>query len=117
MAYDGPPLPLRDVGDTSFKRAGLWAIDSANPNCWASARKDLASTSADIVLLQEVKARAGDEAARAEDQAAKLHWSMSVEPCATMDSGYPSAGVAIAVRSHLGLARPPVPHRCTVLEN
>ena len=43
------------MGDQSHREHGLWAIDSLNANAWPSAAGYLATTSADIVPVQEAK--------------------------------------------------------------
>ena len=43
------------MGDQSHREHGLWAIDSLNANAWPSAAGYIATTSADIVLVQEAK--------------------------------------------------------------
>ncbi len=86
---------------------GLWALDTANANCWATARQYAESSAADLLFLQETKTRKGQETATAEDQAARIGWDMAIEPCATLDSGYLSAGAAVAARRHFGMANLP----------
>ena len=37
---------------------GLWIVDSANPNCWESGRRQgLSRNTADVILMQETKLR------------------------------------------------------------
>ena len=50
--------------------AGLWALDTVNPNAWPGARKYLEMSAADVVLVQEAKLR--DEAIAVAEQSAKI---------------------------------------------
>ncbi len=57
-----------DCEDGDWKVAGLWAIDSANPNAWPGAVRYLERTAADAVLVQEVR-RLGHQVESAEREA------------------------------------------------
>ena len=39
----------------SHRGYGFWALDTVNPNAWPGAAELLATTSADVVLVQEAK--------------------------------------------------------------
>ncbi len=90
---------------TTHRQRGLWAVDTVNANAWKGARRYLELTAADVCLHQEVKRRRGQQADEAEDTAASLGWSTSIEPSLITTAGALSAGVAVSVRSHLGIAR------------
>ncbi len=102
------PLQWQRIRDRTFVKYGYWAFDTANANCWATARAYLQHTSADFTLLQETRTRRGDNSRSAEDQARRLGWNLALEPCAVTDALLPSAGVAVAVKGHLGMAEPPL---------
>ena len=61
-------------------------------------------------MLQELRLRA-NECHQAERTASQAKWSLSVEPAADTVAGSTSAGVGVAVRSHLGMAPPRQPMR------
>jgi hypothetical protein len=90
-----------------FKEMGLWAFDQVNPNGGKGLVKYLQVTTADVVCGQEVKRFAGQPCALLEHDAKRDGWAMAVQPCGTGKQGCPSAGTAVAVRSHLGLAEVP----------
>ena len=106
MIADGETLCGTLTADKSFVTNGLWAIDSLNPNSWTGAEDYLARTGADVVLVQETKRLAGPTEIAAERAAARMAWSASLEPSKCTDAGGISAGVAVCVRSHIGLALP-----------
>eukprot|EP00972_Heterocapsa_arctica_P089592 13211379-Heterocapsa_arctica.AAC.1 len=65
---------------------GLWAIDSLNSNVASTALSYLEDTTADVVLLQEL--RVDDEQALPVQRAAsRSGWSIAVEPALPTDSG------------------------------
>ncbi len=105
-----PPGIVHDftADDPWHRRQGLWAFDSANADCWDSAKQYMELSSADVVCAQEAKLRSGDPILGAQRDAASVGWQVSTEGCDITDCGYPSAGVAIGVRSHLGIATPPI---------
>ncbi len=43
--------------DDQHGAAGLWAIETANPNAWPATLEHLKATEADVILTQEVKKR------------------------------------------------------------
>ncbi len=89
--------------DASHRRAGIWALDAVNANAWPRAAEHLASTAADIVMVQETRRGPRGKNA-AEREAARLKWSASLAPGVVTQAGRISAGVAVGVRSHIGLA-------------
>ena len=66
----------------------------------------LEDTSADVVLFQELRVD-GDRMLAAQREATRRKWSLAIEPGKRTDADSVSAGVGIAVRSHIGLARVP----------
>ena len=86
-----------------FRKLGLWAIDTVNPNCWSAAKEYLRSTAADSVLVAETKLPAADCLTQAESGAKTGGWNASILPCAKGPGGGASAGVAVAVRGHIGM--------------
>ena len=79
-----------------------------NGNVDSTAQSFLERTAADACLLQELRLSAR-QSEQAERTAARSQWSLSIEPAADTAAGSTSAGVGVAVRSHLGLAMPRQP--------
>jgi hypothetical protein len=75
----------------------------------------LRSTAADIVLLQELRVPA-TSVVSAERRAAREGWSLSVEPANLTAAGSTSAGVAVGVRGHIGMALPRRREPCSELD-
>mgnify|MGYP002807792474 CR=1 FL=1 len=73
---ENPEHPIwPDDGSLSAKNnehiaAGLWAVDTINPNVWAGVRKYFDKTAADIVIAQEARVR--EEAINQAEQSTKL---------------------------------------------
>ncbi len=105
-----PPVVVADfAADSTWHRDnGLWAIDTANPNSWDGAKRYIEASAADVVAIQEIKLREGEPILTAQGVARRMGWQLSVEKCQVTDCGYSSAGVGIAVRSHLGMSAPPI---------
>jgi hypothetical protein len=93
-----------DAADNAWKRAGLWAIDSVNPNSWDGAMSYLERTAADAALIQETR-KIGGQVTTAERSAARSGWTASVAEAEKTECGGVTAGLAVAVRKHIGLAR------------
>ena len=93
------------AADRSHVAAGLWAVDTINPNAWPGTMEYLRISAADFVATQECRVRqlhCGDKEASARSD----KWSMSVAPCVVTAAGSTSAGVAVGARSHIGVALP-----------
>ena len=58
------------------------------------------------MAVQEAKVEAGRHTAEAEQSVRSGKWTASLEPCVVSQGGGKSAGVAVAVRSHIGLSKP-----------
>ena len=89
--------------DRSHRDLGWWAFDSVNANAWPWAAEHLASTAADFTAVQEAKVEA-QEVNDIEASSRGLGWRNSVGVCLHTDGGGRSAGVAVACRSHVGMA-------------
>jgi hypothetical protein len=92
--------------DRSHRARNLWALDSYNGNTATTEQAYLEATGADIVFFQETRVRG--ESRLAAERAAKLSkWSLAAEDANITDAGSTSAGVAVAVRNHIGHADVP----------
>ena len=88
--------------DTSHRKLGLRALETANPNAWAGAKQILAESGADFIAIQE--ARVDQEEVADNEAAAKtLKWRASITPCLYGEGGGKSAGAAVCCRSHVGM--------------
>ncbi len=92
------------AGDRTHRKAGLWAIDTVNPNAWPAAASYLERTAADIVAVQETR-RLRPNVGAAEREARRLHWKLSMQAADRTEAGRASAGVAIGTRAHIGIAK------------
>ena len=111
-------VPLQvAIADTSHRSSGTWAIDTANGNSWTNGSKFLEFSGADVVLYQETKIKDEDAVHSAEDTASKLGWKMSLSKATSGENGGASAGMAIAIRTHLGLSQPDVATRCLLISS
>ena len=89
--------------DKSHREAGWWAIDSVNANAWDGALEAMATTSADLIGVQEAKVEAhciND----CENTARNKGWRTAMVGCNLGEGGGRSAGVAVACRNHVGLS-------------
>ena len=106
---DGPAWPNDGslaTNDTSHRSAGLFAVDTVNPNARGAGAEYLQRTSADVVLGQEVKLPYGYPCEAAEQAARNAKWKLSIEPCLVTKAGGKSAGTAVATRSYIGMSTP-----------
>ena len=107
--HNGPTWPndksisLRDV---SHREAGLFAVDTVNPNAWSVGADYMNRTSADVILVQEVKLPEGDPCQAAEQAARNAKWKLATEPCLVTAKGGRSAGAAVATRNYIGMSVP-----------
>ena len=92
--------------DNTHTELGLFAVDSYNGNCWAGAAEYLRNSGADALCLQETKVEQGQALAEAEAGISTCGWKAAIQPCAHAAEGGRSAGVAVAVRGHMGLGKP-----------
>lgn len=100
------PLVDLDIEKTndSHRDVGLWAFDTVNANSWTSARKYLDAIAADICRVQETRLFAGDSLLAAEQVARSARWNTSILPGTLTPAGGRSVGVAVSVRSHIGMS-------------
>ncbi len=78
------------LADTAWNDAGLWAIDTVNPNSLTTLQdKILPSSSADALLVQETKRADTQGRNNASRKARKLGWSCEL-PAAAHGGGGPS---------------------------
>ena len=94
-----------EPADDWHRAAGLWAVDTLNPNAWVTGLEYLRNSTADLALVQETKVTSGDCAAQ-EAAARTAKWSASIVPANRGPAGGPSAGVAVCARGHIGLSLP-----------
>ena len=84
--------------DKSHKEAGLWTIDTVNPNRAAGVLQHLRSSAADLCLAREVRTPTA-ESCKAQERAAKrAKWGCCTTQALVTDEGGVSAGVGIAAR-------------------
>ena len=95
-------LPFSRLPCASFKESGLLAIDLVNPNCWSGAKKHSQRTAAEVRLNAEATIAA-------ESSARNAGWSMSASDSGRGVGGGLIAGVAVATRKRVGIAKPRVP--------
>ena len=88
--------------DASFRDAGLWAIDSLNGSAASTANSYLDGCAADACLIQETRT-VGLSTSAAERAAAGAKWQFAINEADVTPAGSTSAGVGVAVRSHIGL--------------
>ncbi len=89
---------------TAHRAAGLWAVDLIHGGGIGTALTFLERSSADVVLLQELRVLTAGVMAMV-GAVRHLGWRLTIEPArATLSSTI--AGVGIAVRPHLGAAAP-----------
>lgn len=98
------------LGDTDWKQAGLWAIDTVNSNSWTTAEASiLPRTAADVLIVQETK-RGGDEAVQLlKTQARRKAWNFAASHALRTAADSASGGCAVGVRRDNGISprRPP----------
>ena len=100
-----------DQGGAGAER-GWWLFDSVNANSWGvddavrgrGALDYLQRTSADVVAIQETKLNSEAKCGRARVAARRARWHLLADQADTTATGYASAGVGVAVRSHFGVS-------------
>jgi len=92
-------------------------LETYNGNCWATFKKELARSKADVIVGQEIGVLA-DQIPRIQAWCASQGWHAIIEPSAQAGGGKLSAGVGVFARDYHGLRFPPgrksgsvVPHR------
>ena len=97
--HNGPTWPNDksiSLSDVSHRKAGLFAIDTVNPNAWRAGEDYLSRTSTDVILTQEVKLPEGEPCKAAEQAARNAKWKLATEPCLVTAEDGRSAGTAVA---------------------
>ena len=100
-------------GDSSWKEAGLWAMDTVNPNAWRAGKEYLQHTLADVVCMQETKMRDGDAIAAVEAAMRNKGWRACLSPADLTTAGRPTGGVAIACRAMVGMTTVATQETCS----
>ena len=104
-----PPLTskeaIRDclLGDSWWKKAGLWAVDTYNGNCWATTKNSIFPRSAaDVACIQETKISGCQAEAIIATQASAIKWACVASPALGS-----SGGCAVSCRAGIGLSPHP----------
>eukprot|EP00959_Pyramimonas_sp_CCMP1952_P348930 7310923-Pyramimonas_sp.AAC.1 len=84
---------------------GSELFETYNGNSWPTLRERLTTSSALILLAQEIGFTLDDEGDKC-DAVGKLGWRMLAAPAVPGLSGKPKWGAAVLVRQHLGLRWP-----------
>ena len=93
-------LPSRD-----WRAAGLFALDTANPNSLDTACDKIMSKSlADITCLQEMRAKTPDAVDAAKRRLRGLGWNSHFSLAKTTEADRASGGCAVAARRGIGVA-------------
>ncbi len=95
-----------DCKDAQHRSAGLWAIDTLNPNSWNKAVDYLRRSAADFSLIQETRTFPGADTTRAEGAARSLKWNVAIQPALVTAAESTSGGTAVGAKSHIGIAPP-----------
>ena len=93
-----------EAADVAHRECGLWACDTFNSNCARQAISFLATTGADLCMFQELRTK-DEHCASVEREAAWVGWGLSIEPALKTEASS-SAGVGVATRSCMGMAKP-----------
>ncbi len=67
-------------------------------------------------MFQESRVSEGEKCRDVEQSSRNLHWNLSIEPCRITDVCKNSAGVAVGVKSHIGMHEPPGEERGVAAE-
>ena len=107
------PVKGTTASDDSFRKAGLFAIDTVNPNIASGALRYLGVSAADALRTQELRTF-GNSTISTEKAARNFKWVLSANDATMSDAGSTSAGVGVAIRSNLGMSRPPFDCDCGI---
>ena len=92
------------MADATWRKHGVWAIDTSNPNAWNSAVSSvLPSFSADAVLLQETRLCDKERIVRAGNTSSTLGWRASLSLALKTAADVASAGCAVCVKKGIGM--------------
>ena len=89
--------------DVSWREWGHWAIDTANPNSWTTAREWLPRTKADVVLVQETKTFKPHLLKAMHGQAGRAGRIITPTPAHRTAADKASGGCAVLVHKGTGL--------------
>ena len=93
------------LGDTWWREAGLWALDSSNANCYDTACNNILSKSAaDLLLLQETRLKTAESIEAAKRRARKAGWNAHLTEAKTTEAGKGSGGCGVLARKGTGVA-------------
>ncbi len=93
-----------DIGNKNWREQGLWAIDTANVNSWATLERCVLWRSrAHIVLAQESKILGTDRLSGASTAARAAGWNPALTPAHRTAANFGSGGNAVLVRKGSGL--------------
>ena len=93
------------VGESWWRARGLWALDTANANCWNSLVSHVLKRSkADFVLAQETKIYKRDAHAAAQREARRCGWNPSLGWAHPTAAAMGSGGTAVLSKKGMGIA-------------
>jgi len=99
---------VTDLGDTSHREYGLWAVDTINPNSWTAAEERImCRVGADYVALQESRVSSENGILKLKREARNLGWNGVADPAWASPAGAGSGGCAVFARRGTGVAQPP----------
>ena len=91
--------------DYGWRSQGLWAIDTANANCFETCASNvLRPSQADVTLMQETKLHTEDSMKAAKRKARGLGWSAHFSPARLTDAAGKSGGCGVAAKLGAGIA-------------
>jgi hypothetical protein len=88
--------------DSWWRKAGLWAIDSANANSSLTALPWIARSSADVCALQEMKWLGAQKMNAGIVKARQAKWTMHPTESLRTGAGCASGGMAVCARNGIG---------------
>ena len=97
--------------ESAGKDRSCWLVDTINANAWGRSSEGgtgaidfLKRSVADIVGIQETRLASAHRCGDGIAQARRAKWKVRMGKAGTTQHGYPTAGVAVAYRSHFGAA-------------
>ena len=84
---------------------GLWTMVTVNPNGWKGTLKYSSPSIAEVMMVQETKLCRGDALGSAERAAETAGRSAATYPATITELGGVSAGVTVATKACIGVAR------------
>ena len=90
---------MTELGDTQWRQAGLWALDSSNANSWASPERCvLPKSQADFLTVHETKRVGPAGAAGVVSSARAAGWNCSASAALRGETDLGFGGCAVAAR-------------------